>query len=207
MRRLAVSAVLLAVALTGCATHTTTTRQVVVSTSPLPPGTLSSLVLQPNEAPDGSSTLAKETGPATLATIASFSSNPSAARAALTAHGFSDAYVAEYADLDAETSLVVSVVRFTAVSGADAQIVADLASVPPAGSTRPTLATIGARSGELVSPAPGAGGNAQLVTVRFRVGRLDYLVAATGPHAVDPASVATIARTLAMRAAASPLSG
>lgn len=199
-------ALLVLAALAGCATHTTTTVRVPVAAEPLPAGALSSLVVQPAEAPAGSTVLLRATGPADAAKIASFSSSPAAAQASLARNGFDDAYVAEYADLTARTSLVVTVVRFATAGGATAQVAADLAAPVPAGSSRQPLAAVGAVSGEVVSPQPGGAAGAQLVTVRVGVGRLAYLVAATGPHAVDPASVAGIARTLAARAAASPLS-
>lgn len=166
---------------------------------------LRDLVVQPAEAPVGAVPLLQGSGPATVGKIGSFAADPATAQQQLSARGFAAAYVVEYADTTAATSLEVTVIQFAAATGATAQLTADLAGRPPVGGTVPAVGTIGDASGALIQPLPGGRGG-QLATVRFRVGRLDYLVAATGPGAVAPTSVATIARTLAERAAASPLS-
>lgn len=199
------AAPLLVVAVAACSTHTTVTRQVTVPPIALPAGALQALVVQPAEAPVGAVPLLQASGPATGVKIASFAADPTTAQRELAARGFAAAYVVEYADTTAATSLEVTVIQFAAASGASAQLAADLAAVVPAGGSAPPVGTVGDASGAVVQPLPGGKGG-QLATVRFRVGRLDYLVAATGPGTVDPTSVATIARTLALRAAASPLS-
>jgi hypothetical protein len=200
------AAALVAVPLGGCATTVTTVHQVAVPQIALPAGALAGLVLQPDQAPTGSVPLLRASGPASIAKIASFSADPTAAASALSTRGFTAGYVVEYADTTAGTSLEVTVVQFTTAAGAGAQLAADLSAPLPAGASRPALAPIGAASGAESQPLPGGTGGAELVTVRFRVGRLDYLVAATGPGSVDPASVGTVAATIAGRAAASPLS-
>lgn len=139
----------------------------------LPPGPLLPLVPAPDEVPRGMVPVLTGSGPRDVEAIAGFSSDPAAARAALVEHGFTSAYVAQYADPAGSRVLSVVAVRFRDPAGATADLAGDLA-----GSAGEVVeaAPVGEQSRLTRQPLPGDGGG-QLLTLRFRTGATTWLVA------------------------------
>lgn len=163
--------------------------------APLPEGALRDLVPAPQEVAPPLVPLLQASGPRDAAAVAGFSADPAAAATDLASHGFTDAYVAQYASATDPRSLSVVVVRFATAEGAQADLAGDLA-VP---------------SGELVEVEPiGAASEVRrltlpdddaqdLVTVRFRSGTTTWLLAWRAPLPADAAVPVDLARTLAGR--------
>lgn len=190
----AVGALLL---LAGCAASP---RAGTVASLALPPGPLASLVPAPSEAPSGLVPLLKVSGPVGLSRVADFSSAAAQTRARLRSHGFQDGYLAEYADVRSGRSLLVLVLRFTTAAGAAADLHDDVGDPLPAGGERLRTPRVGASSAAEEQPLSGGG---QLVVIRFRVGRLTYLVGVGAREPVSVPAVVAIASDLAARAAGS----
>lgn len=166
----------------------------------LPAGALSGYVPQPADVPAGFVPLLAQTGPADLQRLASFSSNLKTATAALTKHGFQEGYVAEYADPPTGRSITVVVSRFTDSSGATADLTVDLSAKLPSTAHNLVVPLIGDQAGGVSQPLPGGPKGSELVTVRFRVGPLTWLVAVAARGPVDITAVTGIASNLAARA-------
>ncbi|MHB8341319.1 MAG: hypothetical protein ACYDB7_09115, partial [Mycobacteriales bacterium] len=170
----------------------------------LPPGALQALVPAPAQAPTGLVPLLHETGPATLAKVASFSAHPTAAAAALARHGFVDAYQAVYADIGSGRILVVLVIRFRTPAGATADLAANTSVPLPAGAHQVVVAPVGDTDIAVAQPLPRSS-TGELVTLRMRVGDLTFLIAVGARQPVDPGAVDTIAQALAEQAVQSGL--
>lgn len=139
----------------------------------LPPDPLLPLVPAPDEVPAGMVPVLTGSGPRDVDAVAAYSADPAAARTALVAHGFAQAYVAQYAEPGAATVLSVVVVRFRDAAGARADLDGDLAA--SAGEVV-RAAPVGEQSRLVRQPLPGAGGG-QLLTLRFRTASTTWLVA------------------------------
>lgn len=160
----------------------------------LPPDPLQPLVPTPEEVPSGMVPLLSGSGSRDAAAIAEFSADPAAAATALAAHGFSSAYVAQYAHPSDGRVLSVVVARFRDAAGAKADLEGDLAG--SSGELVET-ATVGEASQARRQPLPGGAG--QLVTLRFRQGATTWLLAYGAPEA-DPQVAVELAQALVERA-------
>jgi hypothetical protein len=160
----------------------------------LPPDPLQPLVPTPEEVPSGMVPLLSGSGSRDAAAIAEFSADPAAAATALAAHGFSSAYVAQYAHPSDGRVLSVVVARFRDAAGAKADLEGDLAG--SSGELVET-ATVGEASQARRQPLPGGAG--ELVTLRFRQGATTWLLAYGAPEA-DPQVAVELAQALVERA-------
>ncbi|MFN2626819.1 MAG: hypothetical protein ABR520_12140 [Mycobacteriales bacterium] len=196
-----------ATALAGCSSDD---RAPVSSVSPaaslltappvatLPAGVLAGLVLQPREVPLGLVPILRATGPAEIGRIAGFSKDISAATKALRAHGFAAAYVVQYADPDSGRVISNVAVRFATAAGAAADLTADLGAAA-ASSTPVPMPVVGDQSGAVRQAYTAAGPHGELVTLRFRVGAVTYLVALGGREAVSVDELRALGQTLVAR--------
>ncbi len=164
----------------------------------LPADPLRALVPEPDEVPAGLVPLVAGSGRRDAAAIAEFSADPAAARTALAEHGFSGAYVAQYAHPADGRVLSVVVVRFRDAAGAEADLTGDLA-----GSSGEVVqvATVGDQSQVRRQPLPGEGGG-ELVTLRFRAGATTWLLAYGARPTADPQVAVELGRLLAERGGA-----
>jgi hypothetical protein len=164
----------------------------------LPPDPLRDLVPTPEEVPAGMVPLLAGSGPRNLQAVADFSADPAAAAASLTEHGFTSAYVAQYAHPTDGRVLSVVVSRFGDAAGAEADLAGDLAS-----STGDEVAvpTVGAASQARRQPLPG-NDEGQLLTLRFRAGATTWLLAYGAVPEADPDVAVELARALVERAPA-----
>ncbi|MCW2777144.1 MAG: hypothetical protein JWN17_869 [Frankiales bacterium] len=208
LRRVAALLAVLAVAaLPGCshdagrsaAQDPTTSAAPPPTTSvTLPPDPLLALVPTPSEVPAGLVPVVAGSGPRDLAAVAGFSGDPAAAAAALRAHGFAGAYVAQYAEPTAAgaSGRVLSVVvsRFGTLKGAADDLAGDVA----AGGGPGTTPDVGQAASLRTQPLPGAA-RGRLTTLRFRVGTRTFLLALGAP-AADEDTVVRLGRLLAARA-------
>lgn len=190
-----VSSVSLAALLAGCAsgssaTPTGTENPDVAASAPLPgvtlpPGQLVDQVLRPDEVPAGMVPILLGSGPRDAKVVASYSGTgqkAAAAEARLRAHGFQEAYVAQYANKDTAQVLVVLVSRFTTAQNAAADFADDLKG--NTGKTVPNP-TIGEQSAVTVQTLPGKPAT-DLVLVRFRRDTMTWSLAYRAP---TPAAV------------------
>ncbi len=162
----------------------------------LPADPLLALVPRPDDVPSGLLPVVSGSGPRDLRAVAAFSADPAPAAEALRAHGFTSAYVAQYAEPSGAQGRVLSVVvaRFTTLEGAADDLAGDLAASGPG-----EPADVGSGGSLRVQPLPG--GTGQLTTLRFRVGVRTWLLASGAPEA-DRETVLALGRTLAGRAPA-----
>lgn len=161
----------------------------------LPADPLRDLVPRTAELPPGLVAILAGSGPRDAAAIAAYSADPKSAGSLLTKHGFSSAYVAQYADPATGQVLSVVVSRFSTVAGAGADLDADLGA--SAGEKVPS-ALVGDKSEVRRQPLPG--GKGQLVTVRFGKGATTWLVAYGARPTADASVAVVLATTLAARA-------
>lgn len=195
----------LLLAVTGCAADgapgakasDTITTKIPAPEVTLPPGELRALVPEAKDLPIGLVPLIAGSGERNLKAIAGFSADPAAAEKALTAHGLTDAYVAQYADPKSARVLSVVVTRFATTKGASDDLAGDLAS--SGGSVLPTPA-VGEASQLRRQPLPQATPAGELITLRFRSGATTWLVAYTARPTADPDVPMEIARLLVARA-------
>ncbi len=160
----------------------------------LPADPLTPLVPAPDEVPAGMVPLLTGSGGRDAAAIAGYSSDATAARAALAEHGFSNAYVAQYADPASPRVLSVVVVRFATPEGATADLDGDVAG----GSGELVQApTIGSASQLRRQPLPGGG---ELLTLRFRKDATTWLLAYGDRPTADVEVAVRLGRLLAGRA-------
>ena len=159
----------------------------------LPADPLLSLVPALDEVPAGMVPLLTGSGRRDAAAIAGFSSDATAAAAALAAHGFASAYVAQYADPASAQVLSVVVVRFATEQGASADLNGDVA-----GSSGELVeaATVGVASQLRRQGLPGGG---ELLTLRFRVGATTWLLAYGNRPTADSALALRLGQLLADR--------
>lgn len=164
----------------------------------LPPGALSGLAVQPTDVPDGLTPILAQTGPADVKRIASFSADPAAAERSLTEHGFTEAYVATYGDPQTGRVLSSVVTRFASVSGATADLTADIES-GRSGGTPFEVSGLGDQAAGVTGKLKPAEGTGELVTLRWRVGETTFLLAVGAPGTVDRDGAVALAKRLAER--------
>ena len=164
----------------------------------LPPDPLLPLVPAPDEVPPGMVPLLAGSGSRDLQAVADFSADPAVAATALQEHGFSRAYVAQYASPTDGRVLSVVVVRFADAAGAEADLAGDLA-----GSSGDVVevTTVGDASQARRQPLPGEDGG-ELLTLRFRSGATTWLLAYGARPSADPDVAADLARSLVERSGA-----
>ena len=161
----------------------------------LPGGPLRDQVPAPQEVPEGLVPLLQASGPRDAAAVAAFSADAAVAAEELARHGFTDAYVAQYASATDPRSLTVVAVRFASPEGARDDLAGDLAV---GGGELVETATIGEASEVRRLPLPDDDAQ-DLITVRFRVGSTTWLLAWRAPLPGDAAIPVGLARTLAGR--------
>lgn len=167
----------------------------------LPPGQLSHLVVQPGEVATGLVPLLSQTGTADARRIASFSADPAGAQTSLTAHGFEQAYVVQYADPTTGRSVTNVVTRFATADGATADLTADLAAAGTAGSTF-TVSDLGDQAGGIRGFYDTKAQTGELVTLRWRLGDTTWLLAIGAGGKVSESVVRSLADRLVERAQA-----
>ncbi|MCU1600330.1 MAG: hypothetical protein JWO22_1039 [Frankiales bacterium] len=171
----------------------------------LPPGAGSQLVPLPDEVPAGMILIVKGSGARDLQTVAGYSGTGTgaghdqavaAAAAKLRAHGFQQAYVAQY--LNQTTGAVVSVVASTYATAAGAA--ADYADDAKAttGELAPT-ATIGDASSAHITPVRGKVAG-ELLLLRFRKSTTTWSLAYQSAPKVDVGVAVALALKLVSRA-------
>lgn len=162
----------------------------------LPADPLRALVPAPDEVPAGLVPLVAGSGRRDAAAIAEYSADPAAARTALAEHGFSGAYVAQYAHPADGRVLSVVVARFRDAAGAKADLTGDLAGSSGEVVEAPT---VGDQSQVRRQPLPGEGGAGELVTLRFRAGATTWLLAYGARPKADPQVAVELGRLLVER--------
>ncbi len=167
----------------------------------LPADALVDLVPRPDEVPAGLVPVISGSGPRDLATVAGYSGTGSTAKAAaakLRAHGFTRAYVAQYANPATGQVMSIVVSRFTSAAGAAADFADDQS---------------GAQGKKVVTPVLGDGSSvtvqgiqgsvaSQLVLVRFRRGTATWSLAYKASPTADPTVATALAAALLRRTSA-----
>jgi len=164
----------------------------------LPPGELAALVPTPAEVPAGMVPVVKGSGERDLATVASYSGTgpaASAAATALTKHGFTKAYVAQYANQDTGQVLSVVVSQFATAEGAKADYEDDTRT---AKGTPVATETVGEAS-VVTRQTITASVSSELVLLRFRRGTTTWAVAYQAAPTADPQVVVMLASTVLRR--------
>lgn len=168
----------------------------------LPPDELAQLVPQPDEVPAGMVPLAAGSGPRDLQQVASYSGTGAAEQAAaakLTSHGFTRAYVVQYADQSSGQVLSVVVSQFATAAGATADLTDDLAG--PA-AKKVAAEQLGEQSAVTVQDVPGAQPS-QLVLARFRRGTNTWSLAYKAGPTAEPVVAIELSKRLLARTAPS----
>jgi hypothetical protein len=160
----------------------------------LPPGPLVDLVLTPEEVPAGMVPVLKGSGPRTIDVVAGYSGTGAAqasAQARLRAHGFTGAYVAQYANLT--TGQVVSVLasQFATAAGTTSDFADDLKAAQGAKVEAPTLGEQSSVTRQTLKEKTPA----ELVLVRFRRGTTTWSLA----YKAAPPASAQVAIELAQK--------
>lgn len=161
----------------------------------LPADPLRDLVPRTSDLPAGLVAILAGSGPRDAHDVAAYSADPKAAGALLRSHGFTHAYVGQYADPATGRVLSVVVSRFATSAGAAADLDSDLAA-----STGEKLAAQPVGDDVQVRRQALPGGKGELVTVRFRKGAYTWLVAYGASPTADPTVAVDLAKALAARA-------
>jgi hypothetical protein len=166
----------------------------------LPPGGLHDLVPTPEEVPAGMVPVLQGSGPRTIDVVAGYSGTGAAATqalAALRAHGFADAYVAQYANQATGQVLSVVVSRFATSTGATADFSDDQKGT--SGKIVPSE-QIGDASSVTTQTVTGSV-SSELVLVRFVRGTDTWVIAYQAAPKADPAVPVGLAKTILARTA------
>jgi hypothetical protein len=166
----------------------------------LPPGQLVQLVPTPAEVPAGMVPVVKGSGERDLQTVAGYSGTgaaATAAAAALTKHGFTSAYVAQYASQATGQVLSVVVSRFATAAGATADYEDDTRSAKGTPLTIETLGEASAATKQTISGSV----SSELVLLRFRRGDTTWAVAYQAAPTADPAVPVNVAKAVLARTA------
>lgn len=197
---------MLPVLLAGCAGSKGATQDPNVSASApipgvtLPPGQLSDLVPAPTEVPAGMVPVVLGSGPRDLDQVAAYSGSgtvKAAAAATLRAHGFQQAYVAQYANQTTGQGLTVVVSRFATAAGATADFSDDEKGT--AGTSVPSE-QLGDASSVTKQTIPGSVAS-ELVLVRFLRGTDTWVLAYQAAPTADPTVAVALAKRLLARTA------
>jgi hypothetical protein len=201
--RLPLAAAVLGVALLAGCSDDGAKPPVAASSAPLPTlpaGELSARVLQPEEVSRSLTPIAAQTGTRDVASIAAFSSNPTAARKSLEKHGFQAAYVVQYADPATSAVITNVVTKFATAAGATTDLTGDLASAARTGAAF-AVTGLGDQAGGVRGRLQDSAAEGTLVTVRWRVGDTTWLLAVGAPKPVDADGVRGLADRLMARLA------
>ncbi len=197
---------LLGLALSGCASSGTATPEPPSTAVPdisLPAGPLRDLVPATADLPPGMVPILSGSGSRDADAVAAYSADPVTAKVLLGQHGFTGAYVGQYADPADGRVLSVVVTRFATTAGAAADLAGDLTG---SGGTRVATPTLGEQSEVRRQPLPAASpastSTGELVTVRFRQGDTTWLVAYGARPTADPEVATEVAQRLLTKAAA-----
>lgn len=190
--------------LAGCAGKGATEDPNVSASAPvpgvtLPPGELSGLVPAPTDVPAGMVPVVIGSGPRDLDAVAAYSGTGAVktrAAAALRAHGFQQAYVAQYANQATGQGLTVVVSRFATGTGATADFSDDEKGT--AGTSVPTE-QLGEASSVTKQTVPGSV-QSELVLVRFLRGTDTWVIAYQAAPTADPTVAVELAKRLLARA-------
>lgn len=166
----------------------------------LPPDALVALVPTPAEIPAGMVPILAGSGPRTLDVVAGYSGTgpaKAAATEALTAHGFTRAYVAQYAQPNTGAVLSVVVSEFATAVGATADYGDDQRGAT--GATVPT-ATLGEASTVRLQDLKGTPAS-QLVLIRFRRGTTTWSLAYKAAPTAQPQVAIDLVKKLLARSA------
>lgn len=199
-----VALALLPVLLAGCSEGAPAVDPSSAASAPLPgvtlpPGPLVDLVPSPADVPAGMVPLLRGSGPRDLALVASYSGTGATrtqAEASLRAHGFTAAYVAQYANQATGQVLSVLVVSFATAAGATADFSDDQRGT--AGTIVPAE-QLGDASSVTTQTIAGSV-QSQLLLVRFLRGTHTWTLAYQAAPTADPAVGVTLAKTLLARA-------
>jgi len=167
----------------------------------LPPGQLVDLVPTPKEVPAGMVPVVQGSGERDLKTIAGYSGTgapATAAEAALTKHGFSKAYVAQYANQDTGQVLSVVVVQFATAAGALADYYDDARGEKGEAVTTETVGDASTATRQTISGSV----TSELLLLRFRRGATTWTVAYQAAPKADPAVAVMIAKAILARTTA-----
>jgi len=164
----------------------------------LPAGALSRFVPAPDEVPAGMVPVILGSGPRTLDQVAGYSGTgdtKTQAAEALRAHGFQDAYVAQYANQSTGQVLSVVVSRFATAEGATADFSDDqkgTAGTPIATETLGDTSSVTRQA--IAGSVP-----SELVLVRFQRGTDTWVLAYQAAPKADPAVAVELAKRLLAR--------
>lgn len=164
----------------------------------LPPGQLVQLAPTPAEVPAGMVPVLQGSGERDLKTIAGYSGAGAAAAAAetaLTKHGFSTAYVAQYANQDTGQVLSVVVVQFATAAGALADYYDDARGAKGETVTTETVGEASTATRQTISGSV----TSELLLLRFRRGTTTWTIAYQAAPKADPAVPVMIAKAVLAR--------
>ena len=166
----------------------------------LPPGGLVELVPTPAEVPAGMDPVLQGSGPRTLEVVAGYSGTGAAATqaaASLRAHGFADAYVAQYANQATGQVLSVVVSRFATGAGATADFSDDQKGTSGKIVQAEQLGDASSVTTQTVTGKV----SSELVLVRFLRGTDTWVIAYQAAPKADPAVPVGLAKTILARTA------
>ncbi|HUR52380.1 MAG TPA: hypothetical protein VMZ11_09665 [Mycobacteriales bacterium] len=166
----------------------------------LPAGDLQELVPAPTEVPAGMVPVVLGSGPRSLDEVAGYSGTGAVKAQAVTslrAHGFTSAYVAQYANQATGQALSVVVSRFASTTGATADFSDDQKGTS---GTPVTTDPIGEASSVTTQDVPGSV-TSQLTLVRFLRGTDTWVIAYQAAPKADPAVPVALAKALLARTA------
>lgn len=199
----AAALLLLPLLLAGCADKGATEDPNVSASAPipgvtLPPGGLSDLVPSPTEVPAGMVPVVLGSGSRDLDAVAAYSGTgaiKAQAAAALRAHGFQQAYVAQYANQTTGQGLTIVVSRFATGAGATADFSDD-----EKGTAGTTVSSeqLGDASSVTKQTIPGSV-QSELVLVRFLRGTDTWVIAYQAAPTADPTVAVELAKHLLAR--------
>jgi hypothetical protein len=164
----------------------------------LPPGALLDLVPTPEEVPAGMVPVLAGSGERDLQTIAGYSGTGAAATAAaasLTKHGFTKAYVAQYANQATGQVLSVVVSQFATAAGATADYDSDANAAKGSVITTETVGDASSATKQTITGSV----SSELVLLRFRRGTTTWAVAYQAAPTADPAVPVMIAKAVLAR--------
>jgi hypothetical protein len=192
--------------LTGCADGTPEVDPSAAASAPvpgvtLPPGAMVDLVPAPDEVPAGMVPIIKGSGSRSIDAVASYSGTGAAqaqAETSLRAHGFQEAYVAQYANQATGQVLSVLVTSFATAAGAAADFEDDQQGTTGTPVDAPRLGEASSVTKQTIAGSVAS----ELLLVRFLQGAHTWTIAYQAAPTADPEVGLSIARTLLGRAGA-----
>ena len=167
----------------------------------LPPGTLLDLVPSPSEVPAGMVPVVLGSGPRDLDAVAGYSGTGAVkdrAAQALRAHGFQQAYVAQYANQSTGQGVTVVVSRFATAEGATADFSDDAKGTSGTPVASETLGDTSSVTKQTIAGSV----RSELILVRFLRGTDTWVIAYQAAPTADPMVPVALAKRLLQRTAA-----